>query len=191
MPLPLLALGIGAAGSLVSGIFSGRQNKKALNASLGALDTVQGTADKRQAELDKWYSDISNTPALQSKTAKAQMTKLMDYVRGRSEQGKAQAALTGGSDEAVVANNTAMGQTVGDTVNSIGIQDEARKDAARSEFNQRQSGIDSVLNNLAMARGNIQSNFHQQNAANWSNAGGNIGDAAMNFAWLDSMKPNE
>jgi len=187
----LLPLAVGAAGSLVSGIFSGQQNRKAKDASLDALDTIQGTADTRQAELDKWYSDIVNTPALQSKAAKAQMTKLMDYIGDRNKQVAAQSALTGGSDEAVVAANAKSGEMVGDTVNQIAVQDEARKDAARGEFNQRQAGLDSLMANLATARGNILSNFHKQNALNWSNAGANVANAATSFANLSALTDSD
>lgn len=186
MALPLLLpMAVGAAGSLISGIAGGRQRKKAKDASLDALDEVQATANQRQAELDKWYNDIRYTPALQSDAAKAQVTKLMGYIRDRGDQTKAQAALTGGSDEAVVAQNTQDSKVVGDTVNNIAVQDEARKDAARSEYNQRQAGIDATLSNIALSRGNVLANFANQNAANWQNAGQNIGDAAMNFAWMD------
>lgn len=189
--IPLAIAGAGAVANGITSIFSGRQNRKAKDASLDALDSIQGTVDTRQAELDKWYSEISNTPALQSKAAKAQITKLMDYVGDRNKQVSAQAALTGGSDEAVVAANAKSGEMVGDTVNQIAVQDEARKDAARSEFNQRQSGLDSLMGNLATARGNILSNFYKQNAQNWSNAGGNISDAAssLSTAWLGQNPP--
>ena len=84
--IPLAIAGAGAAANGITSIFSGRQNRKAKDASLDALDSIQGTVDTRQAELDKWYSEISNTPALQSKAAKAQITKLMDYVGDRNKQ---------------------------------------------------------------------------------------------------------
>lgn len=187
-PLTIGLMGAGVIGNVISGIAGGRQRKKAKDASLAALDEVQATANQRQTELDKWYNDIAYTPALQSDAAKAQVTKLMRYIRDRGDQTKAQAALTGGSDEAVVAQNTEDSKIVGDTVNNIAIQDQARKDAARSEYNQRQAGIDATLSNIALNRANVLANFANQNAANWQNAGQNVGDAAMNFAWMDMFK---
>lgn len=181
---PLIPLAVGAGVSAITGILSGIQNRKAKKEKLAGLSEVQDRVDLRQKELDDWYNKEAYT---ESAASKAQITKLMDYVKGRNEQGKAQAALTGGSDEAVIAQNTASSKIVGDSMNNVAINEDARKNALRSEHNQRQSGLDSLFANISQARANTNADFHTQNAANWANVGKNAGDAASSFAWMQSF----
>jgi hypothetical protein len=167
--MPLIAAGVGAAGSVIGGIFGGKQAKKAANAQTQqdqkALDLQKQMYDQTRSDLAPWRE--AGGAAIGQGYAMLQPG--YDYTASPGYQFR----LDEGN-RAIQNSGAAKGMLMsGGTLKDI---DRFSQGLAASDFN------DQFNREMAVAAGGMQANQTGANAAsNYANAGsqiyGNIGNA--------------
>jgi hypothetical protein len=150
---------IGAAGSVASSIIGGAQAKKAAEKANKEL------ADQRQKNED-WYRRRYNEDYTQSAEAQAAMTKARELAQEQMKAARGTAAVMGGTEAGVAAQQQAANKMLADTMSNIAQNATARKDAVESQYLQNEAALSQQ-----------QQGVYNQQAAN-SAAAANAGMAA-------------
>lgn len=150
---------IGAAGSVASSIIGGVQAKKAAEKANKEL------ADQRQKNED-WYRRRYNEDYTQSAEAQAAMTKARELAREQMASARGAAAVMGGTEAGVAAQQQAANNMLADTMSGIAQSATARKDVVESQYLQNEAALSQQ-----------QQGVYNQQAAN-STAAANQGMAA-------------
>lgn len=150
---------IGAAGGLASSIWGGVQASKAAEKANKEL------ADQRQKNED-WYRRRYNEDYTQSAEAQAAMTKARELAQEQMKTARGVAAVMGGTEAGVAAQQQAANKMLADTMSGIAQNATARKDAVESQYLQTENALSQQ-----------QQNVYNQQAAN-STAAANQGMAA-------------
>ena len=150
---------IGAAGSIASSLIGGAQAKKAAEKANKEL------ADQRQKNED-WYRRRYNEDYTQSAEAQAAMTRARELAREQMQAARGTAAVMGGTEAGVAAQQQAANKMLSDTMSGIAQNATARKDAVESRYLQMENALSQQ-----------QQGVYNQQAAN-SAAAANQGMAA-------------
>lgn len=150
---------IGAAGSVASSIIGGVQAKKAAEKANKELAT------QRQKNED-WYRRRYNEDYTQSAEAQAAMTKARELAQEQMKAARGAAAVMGGTEAGVAAQQQAANNMLADTMSGIAQNATARKDAVESQYLQNEAALSQQ-----------QQGVYSQQAAN-SAAAANQGMAA-------------
>lgn len=160
---------IGAAGGLASSIWGGVQAKKA------AKKANEELANQRQKNED-WYRRRYNEDYTQSAEAQAAMTRARELVREQMASARGAAAVMGGTEAGVAAQQQAANKMLADTMSGIAQNATARKDAVESQYLQNEAALSQQ-----------QQNVYNQQAAN-STAAANAGmQAGMSLLGADAQ----
>lgn len=150
---------IGAAGSVASSIIGGAQAKRA------ADNANKELADQRKKNED-WYRRRYNEDYTQSAEAQAAMTKARELAREQMASARGVAAVMGGTEAGIAAQQQAANKMLADTMSGIAQNATARKDAVESQYLQNEAALSQQ-----------QQGVYNQQAAN-STAAANQGMAA-------------
>lgn len=150
---------IGAAGGLASSIWGGVQASKAAKKANDEL------AAQRQKNED-WYRRRYNEDYTQSAEAQAAMTKARELAQEQMKAARGVAAVMGGTEAGVAAQQQAANKMLADTMSGIAQNATARKDAVESQYLQTENALSQQ-----------QQGVYNQQAAN-STAAANQGMAA-------------
>lgn len=150
---------IGAAGGLASSIWGGVQASKAAKKANDEL------AAQRQKNED-WYRRRYNEDYTQSAEAQAAMTKARELAQEQMKAARGTAAVMGGTEAGVAAQQQAANKMLADTMSGIAQNATARKDAVESQYLQTENALSQQ-----------QQGVYNQQAAN-STAAANQGMAA-------------
>ena len=150
---------IGAAGGLASSIWGGVQASKAAKKANDEL------AAQRQRNED-WYRRRYNEDYTQSAEAQAAMTKARELAQEQMKAARGVAAVMGGTEAGVAAQQQAANKMLSDTMSGIAQNATARKDAVESQYLQTENALSQQ-----------QQQVYNQQAAN-STAAANQGMAA-------------
>ena len=160
---------IGAAGSVASSIIGGVQAKKAAEKANNELQA------QRQKNED-WYRRRYNEDYTQSAEAQAAMTKARELAQEQMKAARGTAAVMGGTEAGVAAQQAAANKMLSDTMSGIAAQGTARKDAVESQYLQTEAALSQQ-----------QQNVYNQQAAN-ATAAANAGmQAGMSLLGADAQ----
>lgn len=160
---------IGAGASLASSLIGGAQAKRAAEKANNELAT------QRQRNED-WYRRRYNEDYTQSAEAQAAMTRARELAREQMQAARATAAVMGGTEAGVAAQQQAANDMLADTMSGIAQNATARKDAVESQYMQTEAALSQQ-----------QQNVYNQQAAN-SAAAANAGmQAGMSLLGADAQ----
>lgn len=160
---------IGAAGSVASSLIGGAQAKRAAEKANKEL------ADQRQKNED-WYRRRYNEDYTQSAEAQAAMTKARELAREQMQAARGTAAVMGGTEAGIAAQQQAANKMLADTMSNIAQNATARKDAVESQYLQNEAALSQQ-----------QQGVYNQQAAN-STAAANAGmQAGMSLLGADAQ----
>ena len=170
---------LGLAAGLASGIAGGVKSAK-------AAKKQQELVDQQRAENDAWYNRNYYQNYLDSTEARAAMKRVEDTLRRRNQEAQAQAAISGGTPEQVIAQQENDQKLVGDVATNL---------AARGDEIKRQVDAQYMANKANIA--GQQMNQYQMNEAGGAqllgNGGSLIGSALSMFGdgksgdWVDNL----
>lgn len=157
----------GAVGGLASSVWGGMQASKAAKKANAEL------ANQRQKNED-WYRRRYNEDYTQTAEAQAAMTRARELAREQMASARGAAAVMGGTEAGVAAQQQAANKMLADTMSGIAQQGQARKDAVESQYLQTDAALSQQ-----------QQNVYNQQAAN-STAAANAGmQAGMSLLGAD------
>ena len=160
---------IGAGASLASSLIGGAQAKRAAEKANNELAT------QRQRNED-WYRRRYNEDYTQSAEVQAAMTRARELAREQMQAARATAAVMGGTEAGVAAQQQAANDMLADTMSGIAQGAQARKDAVESQYMQTEAALSQQ-----------QQNVYNQQAAN-SAAAANAGmQAGMSLLGADAQ----
>lgn len=161
----LIGAGVSAASGLIGGLTSAaaaRRQKRRL--------------EKAEARNEAIYNRDYYTNYLDTTQAQAAIRRVEDTMRRRNQQAQAQAAITGGTQEGVIAQQNSDQQLMGGVVSDLAERGDAAKDAATQRYLAAQEAIDN--GQIAQAQAT-----EQGNAQLMSSGLGLIGDALAMTNW--------
>jgi len=157
-----------AAGGMLMNIFG--QQKAAKEAR-----EAQGLVGSQIADLTAWKNTQVNQPYIDSNVGRGIITKAFDKFRDQATQAKSTAAVTGASDEAVVAQQGNAQQALGNVMSDVSAQGTIRADQIEGQYRSN------LANLLSQKMGLIQQ--QGQSGANLaSSAGSFMAGLAPTFA---------
>lgn len=123
------ALGIGAG--LAGGVMGGIKSAKAAKAQ-------QKLVDQQRARNEAWYNRNYYQNYLDSKEAQSAIKRVEDTLRRRNQEAQATAAVTGGTPEAVLAQQENDQKLMGDVVGNLAARGDAikRQVDAQNQYNE-------------------------------------------------------
>ena len=126
----ILGLGAGLAGGIVGGIKSSK-----------AAKAQQKLIDQQRAKNDAWYNRNYYQNYLDSKEAQSAIKRVEDTMRRRKQEAQATAAVTGGTQEAVLAQEENDQKLMGDVVGNLA----ARGDAIKRQVDAQKQAMDNDI----------------------------------------------
>ena len=172
-----LTIGLGVA-SLGGQLFGAIKGGQANNANEALLK-------QREEESNALFKSRINRDFLQTNAAKGVLEKIRKQYENADKGIAGRAAITGASDEAVVAQKTANNENLNDATSNIAQGATAYQDNAENQFEQSKNAMLSAKMGVNSAKA--------ANAANLaSNAGNLLGTAAMvhGMGGLKGLKEN-
>lgn len=131
-------LGIAAIGSLatglVSSIFGGAKSASAARKQKRLLQEAQ-------ARNEAWYNKNYYQNYLDSTEAQAAIRRVEDTMRRERQQAQAQAAISGGTQESVLAQQANSQKAMGDVVSNLAERADARKAAVDEQYQRNNDSI--------------------------------------------------
>ena len=125
---------IGAGIGLASGIYGGIK-------SANAAKEQKKLIGEQQAKNDAWYNRNYYQNYLDSSESRAAIKRVEDTMKRRNEQAQATAAVTGGTPEAVLAQQENDQKLMSDTITGLAARADARKDSIDAVNQQNQNNI--------------------------------------------------
>lgn len=155
----LLGLGAGLAGGIMGGVKSAK-----------AAKAQQQMINQQRAKNEAWYNRNYYQNYLDSKEAQSAIKRVEDTLRRRNQEAQATAAVTGGTPEAVLAQQENDQKLMGDVAGNLA----ARGDAVKRQVDAQNQANENALMQQQMAQ-------YQANEAGGSqllsNSGSLIGSA--------------
>ena len=153
-----LSIGLAAGGLITSFIGQQQAAKQAREA--------QRLVNNQIADLTAWKDIETNRPYLDTNAGRNVMTRAMDTYRNQARNARSAAAITGASDEAVVAQQAASQQALGDVMSNVAAQGTAREDQINNVYRSN------LANLMAQKVGLIQQKA--QSGANLATSAGSF-----------------
>lgn len=123
-------MGAGLAGGIMGGIKSSK-----------AAKAQQKLIDQQRAKNDAWYNRNYYQNYLDSKEAQSAIKRVEDTMRRRKQETQATAAVTGGTQEAVLAQEENDQKLMGDVVGNLA----ARGDAIKRQVDAQKQAMDNDI----------------------------------------------
>ncbi len=121
-----LSIGIAAGGMLLNLYGQQKAAKEARNA--------QNLVNSQIADLSAWKNTEVDRPYLDSNAGRSVMTRATERFRDNAQQAKSTAAITGASDESVVAQQGNNAQALGNVMSEVSAQGTIRADQIQNQY---------------------------------------------------------
>lgn len=144
--------GIGAAAGLASSLYGAHSSAKAGKEQNALIAEQQSDLDQQKADNEAWYNKNYYQNYLDSSEAKAAINRVNDTLKDRNAQAKATAAVTGGTQEAVLAQQANDQQALSDTTTGLAANATAKKQAVENAKIQKDSLTTSQQNAITNAQ---------------------------------------
>lgn len=174
MPQKLFVMILGAIGlgtGLLGGIMGGIKSSKAAKAQQKAID-------QQRAKNDAWYNRNYYQNYLDSKEAQSAIKRVEDTMRRRKQEAQATAAVTGGTQEAVLAQEENDQKLMGDVVGNLA----TRGDAIKRQVDAQNQANENAITQQQIAQYQMNESGGSQLLAN----GGSLIGSALSL--LDKGK---
>jgi hypothetical protein len=129
--------------------------------------------NKQIADLTAWKELETDRPYLESNVGRNIMTKATEQFRKQAQQAQSTAAVTGASDEAVIAQKAAAGENLAGVASNVAAQGAVREDQINQQYRSNLSNL--LAQKLGLIQGQAQS-------------GANLASSAGSF--LSSLGPS-
>lgn len=158
----LIGAGLGLATSIAGGVKSAK-----------AAKDQQRLIEQQKAQNDAWYNKMYYQNYLDSKEAQSAMKRVEETLRKRNQDAQAQAAVTGGTQEAVIAQQANDQKLVGDVVEGL---------ASRSDELKRQADYQKNVNDNNLLQQQIaQQQANEAGGASLMGSGGSLIGSALSM----------
>ena len=142
-----ISIGLAAAG-LLSGFIG--QQKAAKRMREG-----NQLVNKQIADLTSWKEMETDRPYLESNVGRNIMTKATEQFRKQAQTAQSNAAITGASDESVVAQKAAAGENLANVASNVAAQGSVREDQINQQYRSNLSQL--MAQKLGLIQGQAQS----------------------------------
>lgn len=158
----LIGAGLGLATSIAGGVKSAK-----------AAKDQQRLIEQQKAQNDAWYNKMYYQNYLDSKEAQSAMKRVEETLRKRNQDAQAQAAVTGGTQESVIAQQANDQKLVGDVVEGL---------ASRSDELKRQADYQKNVNDNNLLQQQIaQQQANESGGASLMGNGGSLIGSALSM----------
>lgn len=137
----LIGTAIGVGGAIFGGIKASQAMKK-----------VKKNLENQKKANEDWYNRRYNEDATQRADAQRVLTKTREAVRDRNREAAAAQAVMGGTDESVAAAKAAGNEMMAEAASQIAVAGDRRKDSIEERYRQRDSELNSQLNNMEVGK---------------------------------------
>lgn len=128
---------------------------------------------QKQQDNQNWFDRRYNEDATQRADAQRMLTRLQEGIKSRNKAAQGQAAMMGGTDEALAATKQMNNAALADTASQIVANADARKDQIEQQYRERKDQLDDQMSRL-QAQQAVEMGKAVQGVAN---AGANIASA--------------
>lgn len=158
----LIGAGLGLATSIAGGVKSAK-----------AAKDQQRLIEQQKAQNDAWYNKMYYQNYLDSKEAQSAMKRVEETLRKRNQDAQAQAAVTGGTQESVIAQQANDQKLVGNVVEGL---------ASRSDELKRQADYQKNVNDNNLLQQQIaQQQANESGGASLMGSGGSLIGSALSM----------
>lgn len=119
-----------------------------------AIKAAQKKLEEKERENQDWYTRRYNEDATARADAQRSITMVEDAMQRRNRAAAGTAAVMGGTQDAVLAQQAANAQAVAGVAGNIAAAGEARKDAIESQFIAKQDIIDEEQRQADLSKAN-------------------------------------
>ena len=140
-----IGAGLGAVGSIFGGIAASK-----------AMKNVKNNINAQRSANRDWYDRRYNEDATQRAEAMAAVNRVEQQIRERNRQAAGTQAVMGGTEESVAAMKGANSHALAETMSSIAVNGERRKDAIEAQYQAKDDALQSELNDMERQKaGNV------------------------------------
>ena len=140
-----IGAGLGAVGSIFGGIAASK-----------AMKNVKNNINAQRSVNRDWYDRRYNEDATQRAEAMAAVNRVEQQIRERNRQAAGTQAVMGGTEESVAAVKGANSHALAETMSSIAVNGERRKDAIEAQYQAKDDALQSELNDMERQKaGNV------------------------------------
>ena len=140
-----IGAGLGAVGSIFGGIAASK-----------AMKNVKNNINAQRSANRDWYDRRYNEDATQRAEAMAAVNRVEQQIRERNRQAAGTQAVMGGTEESVAAVKGANSHALAETMSSIAVNGERRKDAIEAQYQAKDDALQSELNDMERQKaGNV------------------------------------
>ncbi|MBD5307146.1 MAG: hypothetical protein HDS14_05920 [Bacteroides sp.] len=140
-----IGAGLGAVGSIFGGIAASK-----------AMKNVKNNINAQRSANRDWYDRRYNEDATQRAEAMAAVNRVEQQIRERNRQAAGTQAVMGGTEESVAAVKEANSHALAETMSSIAVNGERRKDAIEAQYQAKDDALQSELNDMERQKaGNV------------------------------------
>ena len=158
----LIGAGLGLATSIAGGVKSAK-----------AAKDQQRLIEQQKAQNDAWYNKMYYQNYLDSKEAQSAMKRVEETLRKRNQDAQAQAAVTGSTQESVIAQQANDQKLVGNVVEGL---------ASRSDELKRQADYQKNVNDNNLLQQQIaQQQANESGGASLMGSGGSLIGSALSM----------
>lgn len=104
----------------------------------------------KQQDNQNWFDRRYNEDATQRADAQRMLTRLQENIKNRNQAAQGQAAMMGGTDEALAATKQQNNEALADAASQIVANADARKDQIEQQYRERKDRLDDQMANLQM-----------------------------------------
>ena len=104
----------------------------------------------KQQDNQNWFDRRYNEDATQRADAQRMLTRLQENIKNRNQAAQGQAAMMGGTDEALAAAKQQNNEALADATSQIVANADARKDQIEQQYRERKDRLDDQMANLQM-----------------------------------------
>ena len=102
----------------------------------------------KQQDNQNWFDRRYNEDATQRADAQRMLTRLQENIKNRNQAAQGQAAMMGGTDEALAATKQQNNEALADAASQIVANADARKDQIEQQYRERKDRLDDQMANL-------------------------------------------
>ena len=140
-----IGAGLGAVGSIFGGIAASK-----------AMKNVKNNINAQRSANRDWYDRRYNEDATQRAEAVAAVNLVEQGIRERNRQAAGTQAVMGGTEESTAATKAANSHALAETMSSIAVNGERRKDAIEAQYQAKDDALQSELNDMERQKaGNV------------------------------------
>ena len=102
----------------------------------------------KQQDNQNWFDRRYNEDATQRADAQRMLTRLQENIKNRNQAAQGQAAMMGGTDEALAATKQQNNEALADAASLIVANADVRKDQIEQQYRERKDRLDDQMANL-------------------------------------------